>query len=85
MMHLAKSQSQTTAAAATFIKQIDSWIMELRGQNLRVDYLARKASQLMIKHRAANPTYRDGEAPWIDSKESLAQRICLQSLSMQPA
>jgi hypothetical protein len=34
MMYVAKSQSQTTAAAATFIKQIDCWIMELWGLNL---------------------------------------------------
>jgi hypothetical protein len=39
MMYVAKSQSQATAAAATFIKQIDSWIMKLRGQNLRQNLL----------------------------------------------
>jgi hypothetical protein len=35
MMFVAKSQSQTTAAAAKFIKQIDSWILEVRSENLR--------------------------------------------------
>jgi hypothetical protein len=36
MIYVAKSNtSLTIAAAATFINQIDSWIMELRGQNLR--------------------------------------------------
>jgi hypothetical protein len=34
MMYVAKSQSQTTAAAAKFIKQINSSNMELRSQNL---------------------------------------------------
>jgi hypothetical protein len=34
MMCVAKSQNQTETAAATFIKQIDCWIMELRGQDL---------------------------------------------------
>jgi hypothetical protein len=34
MMYVAKSQSQTTVAAANFIRQIDSSIMELRCQNL---------------------------------------------------
>jgi hypothetical protein len=29
MMYVGKSHSQRTVAAATFIKQIDSWIMEL--------------------------------------------------------
>jgi hypothetical protein len=31
MKSIGKSHSQTIAAAATFIKQIDCWIMELRG------------------------------------------------------
>jgi hypothetical protein len=39
MIYFAKSQSQATAAAATFIKQIDSLIMKLRGQNLRQNLL----------------------------------------------
>jgi hypothetical protein len=39
MMYVAKSQSQTTAAATTFIKQIECWIMELRGQNLHQNLL----------------------------------------------
>ena len=63
-MYVAKSQSQTTAATTTFIKQIDSWIMELRSKNLCQSMVllkprSRKASKLMIKHRAANITYRD--------------------------
>jgi hypothetical protein len=37
MMYVAKSQ--TTAAAAKFIKQIDCWIMELSGQNLHQNLL----------------------------------------------
>jgi hypothetical protein len=40
-LYVAKSQSQATAAASTFInlKQIDSWIMKLRGQSLRQSFL----------------------------------------------
>jgi hypothetical protein len=41
MMYVGKRQSQATATAtaATFIKQIDFWIMKLRGQNLRQNLL----------------------------------------------
>jgi hypothetical protein len=35
LMNVAKSKSQTTAAAPKFIEQVDSSIMELRSQNLR--------------------------------------------------
>jgi hypothetical protein len=35
MMYVGKSQSQRTVAAAKLIKQIDSWIMELKSDNFR--------------------------------------------------
>jgi hypothetical protein len=85
-MYVAESQSrcQSTVAAAkfNFIKQMDSSIIELKSQNAKTcSHLkprSRKASELMIKvkHRAANPTCRDGETPKRDSKSNL---VCLQS------
>jgi hypothetical protein len=60
MMYFAKSQSKTTATAATFIKQNESWIMDLRGQNLRqnlflLENRSRKASELMIIKSSSQP------------------------------
>jgi hypothetical protein len=60
MMYFAKNQSQTTAAAATSIRQIDSWIMELRSKNLHQnEKLFSLETQIQINHRAADQTYRD--------------------------
>ena len=61
-MYVAIDRSQTTAAAATFIKKIDAWILELRTYAKTCPCLkprSRKASELMIKHRSANLTYRN--------------------------
>jgi hypothetical protein len=74
MLYVAKSQSQTTAAAAKFIKHINSSSKELRSQNLRQNLFSLETqNQKNIRThdetpsiRAASLTYRDGEAPWRD-------------------
>ena len=61
-MYVAIDRSQTTEAASTFIKKIDTWILELRNYAKTCPCLkprSRKASELLIKHRAANLSYRD--------------------------
>ena len=59
-LYTATDQLQTTAAANLLIKEIDTWIMELRTYAIKVrtSPRSRKATELMVKHRAANLTYR---------------------------
>ena len=59
MMYVGKSQSlsQRTVAAATFIKQIDSWIMELKSDNLRQNlFLLEAQVQKSIRTLDKTPT-----------------------------
>jgi hypothetical protein len=74
-LYIATDSTQTRSAADTFIKKIDTWILELR-QYARtfpgVNGRSRKAAELMIKHRAVNLTYKDalskfGEDPRMDT------------------
>ena len=60
-LYVATDASQTTAASHIFIGKIDTWIMKLRTYGKTCSCLvekSRKASELLIKHRAANLTYR---------------------------
>ena len=53
-------QTVRTAAVDLLIKEIDTWIMEMRTYAIkfRTSPCSRKATVLMVKHRAANLTYR---------------------------
>ena len=60
-LYVATHQKQTTEAAAIFMRKIDNWILELRNYARTCPSIKprfRKASELMIKHRSANLTYR---------------------------
>jgi hypothetical protein len=57
MVYVAKSQSQTTAAAAKFIKQVNSSSIGLRSQNLRQNLFSleiqiQKSIRAHVKHQA---------------------------------
>ena len=61
-MYVAIDRSRTTEAESMFIKKIVTWILELRNYAKTCPCLkprSRKASELLIKHRAANLSYRD--------------------------
>jgi hypothetical protein len=75
-MYVAKSQSQVTAAAATFINQIDSWIMELRGQSLRQNLLSLETQiQKSIRTHDETPSSQPNVQRW---------RVALERFEREP-
>jgi hypothetical protein len=65
MIYVAKSQSQATATADTFIKQINFWITKLRGQNLRQNlFLLETQIQKSIRTHDETPSSQPNVKRW---------------------
>ena len=83
-LYVATDASQTTAASHTFIGKIGTWIMKLKTYGKTYSSLVEnswKASELLVKHRAANITFRGalkrfGKDPRMDNSQHACCSYC---------